>query len=347
MTSPTRPIETERLSRSITFRRGTPQDEADTFDVMRRAMGSDMSWSHHVRARRHLRASPNSSYWVAEDTPRFGRSRIVGYAHSIVRDHVWQLTEFFVLPSFQRQGIGSTLLRCCLQDGEEAGAEVRFILASYHPAADSLYIRMAECYPRLPMLLLAGQFEALQLIERASSILDTVYPPSEGSSFDENAGEPLLAEPILPTPAHLALLNQLDQAVLGYTRPPEHLHWIAETGGPEGAARLFRRTVSPHAGEPVGYAYCGPLSTGPFLSLDPADLPRMVLHVARIARIHLSRMGMAERFEPFLAIPGCNEVALRWLLNNGWRIVFQYLYMSSHPIPSIERYICHNPLHFF
>lgn len=346
MTSPTRPVEAERVSRSITFRRGTPEDEPDTFDVMRRAMGSDMSWSQHVRARRHLRSAPNSSYWVAEDTPRFGRSRIVGYAHSMVRDGVWQLTEFFVLTAYQRQGIGRTLLRCCLQDGEEAGASSRFILASYHPAADSLYIRLAGCFPRLPMLLLGGQAESLHPHQSHGPILDALAPPS--SSNHDSSEEPLLAEPIEANPVTLAMLDRLDRAILGYTRLPEHLHWIAETGGPEGAARLFRKAGGgAQAGEPVGYAYYGPLSTGPFLALNPADLPRMVLHVLHVARLHPHISGHLARVEPYLAIPGCNEVMLQWLLGCGWRIVFQYLYMSSHPVPKLEHYVCHNPLHFF
>src|SRR5438105_810688 len=82
--------------RGINLRRGTLDDEPATFDVMRRAVGLEMSWNEHLVARRHMRTSPHSSYWLAEETQRFGRTRVVAYAHSMVRDNVWHLTEFFV-----------------------------------------------------------------------------------------------------------------------------------------------------------------------------------------------------------------------------------------------------------
>ena len=76
------------LPRGIQLRRAGEGDEQATFDVMRRAMGHDMNWMHHHPMRRHLRVSPASSYWLAEETHRFGKPRIVGYAHSIVRERV-------------------------------------------------------------------------------------------------------------------------------------------------------------------------------------------------------------------------------------------------------------------
>src|SRR5579864_7719416 len=126
-----------------------------------------------------MNISPDSSYWLAEETQRFGRTRVVAYAHSMVRDNVWHLTEFFVYPTHQKQGIGGAILARCLEDGAQAGADTRFILASSHPAADALYIRQANCFPRVPMLLLSGPLLALQpLTAEHAPILDTVLPPT-------------------------------------------------------------------------------------------------------------------------------------------------------------------------
>ncbi|HEV2474134.1 MAG TPA: GNAT family N-acetyltransferase, partial [Chthonomonadales bacterium] len=153
------------LPRSISIRRGAAQDELAAFDVMRRAMGYEMSWQHHSETRQHLLTTPGSSFWVAEESSRFGSSRIVGYARSLVREQVWALTEFFVLPSSHRKGIGSALLRHCLEDGAELGADTQLVLASNHPSADGLYIRRAGCFPRMPMLLLSGPLSWLQTPE--------------------------------------------------------------------------------------------------------------------------------------------------------------------------------------
>ena len=98
----------------------------------------------------------------------------------------------------------------------------------------------------------------------------------------------------------------------------------------------------------VGYIYLGLTSSGPALARDPADLPAMV--VTAIARqqsaVRLAPdPGLARANEQYWAIAGTNEVMLRWLLQCGWQIVFQYLFMSSRPLGMLDRYICHNPLY--
>ena len=340
-----------RLPRSVTIRRGELDDEQATFEVMRRAMGFEMSWSQHLTARRHMRSSPHSSYWVAEDNPRVGRHRIVGYAHSMVRDHVWQLTEFFVLPTHHRIGIGSALLNLCLQDGDEAGAQSRFVLASHHPAANALYIRRARCLPRVPMVLLAGQVNALRLPLGTAPVIDSVAPPDPRNLQPAHAaidGKLLVAQPMLPEEHNLNEVNRLDLQVLGYTRTAEHRHWINETGGPDGNARIFRYTEGSHAGDFAGYCYYGRYSSGPALCYNPADLPRIIAHVLSLRRRPITGLtGLIDSAEPYWAIAGTNETVLNWMMNCGWNIVYHYLYMSSEPPQGLEQYVCHNPLHFF
>src|SRR5262249_41586062 len=160
------------------------------------------------------------------------------------------------------QGIGRALLARCLTDGAQSGAETRFILASQSGAADSLYVRMAGCFPRIPMLLLVGAVEKLRIAEdeENSPILEARTRSRVGIESSHNSVPgTLLAEPLLLTPETQAALDQLDRAIVGYARAPEHAHWVAEMGGPRGASRLFRRPPAPGGttGPIVGYVYIG------------------------------------------------------------------------------------------
>lgn len=338
-----------KLPRGITVRRGSADDESATFDVMRRTMNAEMVWANHAATRHHLRNSPQVSFWVAEEAPRFGSPRIVGYARSVVRDCVWSLTEFFVLPSQHHQGLGSALLAHCLADGAEAGADTHLVLASHHPDADSLYIRRAGCLPRLPMMLLAGPTTSLYLpAAEDAAIQDAVCPTLPSSPTGSSQSELLIAEPLVLTPEIQSTLDALDREIVGYARPTEHTLWAAEMGGPHGASRLFLRRRK-GGDQIVGYAYLGAHCSGPLLALDPQNQPRFFCHVTSVART-LQRGGFDLSFlhpaDQYCALGGNNAVMLHWLLHSGWQIVFQYLFMSSRPLGQLDRYVCHNPLYF-
>ena len=344
------------LSRGIHVRRGRVEDEFATFEVMRRTMGYEMVWTQHIAMRHHLRLSGGASFWVAEETPRFGAARVVGYARSVVREGVWSLTEFFVLPGHHRQGIGGVLLLRCLEDGATEGADTRLVLASHHPAADALYIRKAKCIPRIPMLLLAGSIGRLRADENASlNIFEKASRPDDeaGPLSLKETGSGLFAEPLLPESAIQNAILDLDRRIVGYGRPQEHLHWASQMGGLEGASRIFRRAVATPYGwapspEIAGYAYIGAESSGPVLAVDPADQPRMIAYVAELARKAAQTPGETWPWQPveqYWAVPGTNEVVLKWLLDRGWQIVFQYLFMCTRPMGEFDRYVCCNPLY--
>ena len=343
-----------RLPRGVGLRRARSEDEAAAFDIMRRAMGHDMNWTHHANTRRHLRNAPHSSFWLAEEMPRFGRARPVGYAHSIVRDGVWCLTEFFVLPTHHRQGIGRALLSRCLADGDAAGADTRLVLASPHASADALYMRRAGCFPRVPMLLLSGPAANLQMLpsDMQVTIADDILPANNAANLPDGSfgwRDPLAlrirAHPLVLTPDVQREMDILDRQTVGYARAPEHHLWSEEMGGAMGAARLF---YDQDTGQMVGYAYFGPHSSGPALASSPALLPHLIAHVMRVSR-HYERSTQGghlfEPADPYWAVAGTNEIMLRWLLDCGWQIVFQYLFMSTRPLGQLDRYACHNPLY--
>lgn len=351
-------VKRSTLPRHISVRRGTIDDEYATFEVMRRTMGHEMAWTHHAPARHHLQHTACSSFWVAEEKQRFTSARIVGYARSVVREGVWSLTEFFVLPGHHRQGIGGALLARCREEGEGFGADTRLILASQHSGADSLYVRKLDCFPRLPMMMLVGPLSKLRAPEDGDCvILETALPFVDAAQSRRAAnaiGDLLRAEPLVLTSEAAAAIDALDRRIVGYARPLEHAFWSREMGGVSGASRLFRRVHrspdgSEQAGKIVGYAYIGYHSSGPALSDDPHDLPHMLAHVSALSLALAnadSELDIVHPLEQYWTLAGSNEVTLRWLLECGWQIVFHYLFMSSRPLGSFDRYVGYNPLYF-
>jgi GNAT superfamily N-acetyltransferase len=331
---------------TVRLRRGGEDDEFQTFEVMRRAMGFSMDWKAHEPTRHHLRTTEKSSFWVAEESPRWGRKRIVGYARSLVREGFWNLNEFFLTPEHQRHGIGGGLLAQCLEDGLRQGAHTRFVLASQHFGADALYMRRAGCFARVPMLLIVGSLAALPLPPQEESVIhDAVLPQLRPalSGFSSSlfaVAEPLRADPILLTPDVQAEIDALDREYVGYARPLEHALWAQEMGGAGGAARIFRRASDGKNGKIIGYGYLGEKASGPIFAVDPNDLPRMTAHLALLHRTLKPREThlFTVTADHYFALTGTNETMLRWLLDCGWRISYHYLLMSSREFGQFAHY---------
>ena len=124
----------------IIYRRGTLDDSQNTFDVFRQSIMElgkrlnampisggynpqviDNLWARRQPLFDHL-ARTSDNFWVAEQD-----GKVIGFARSILRNGVRQLTEFFVLPEHQSAGVGRELLsRAFPVDG----ADHRFILAT-------------------------------------------------------------------------------------------------------------------------------------------------------------------------------------------------------------------------
>jgi len=179
-----------------------------------------------------------AEFWVAEDvdgTP-------MGYARSIDRDGVFELTEFFVRPGTQSRGVGSDLLSRAFPPGR---GDLRLAIATTDIRALARYLR-SDVLPRFPVLTFTGESREVA--------------PVDGLDF-----EPLDLE------RDLGAVNAVDDAVLGHRREVDH-HWLAEDR--EGYRYL-------DGGRMVGYGYVGRPERGgggPFAVLEPADLPAVLLH---------------------------------------------------------------------
>jgi GNAT superfamily N-acetyltransferase len=234
----------------VSFRPGTPADTRTCFeifeisvdDLARRTGGSANATSGDPAAfeiRRplfdHL-AATSDQWWVAEDDT----GRAIGYARSIVRDGVRELTEFFVLPDAQSAGVGRGLLERAFP---ASGTRHRAIVATIDPRAIARYLQTG-LEARLPMIGLEGlPRNEVHETDLDKQIIDPADPP-------------------------LAALAEIDRKTVGFQRDADH-RWLAT----QRAGILYRR-----AGDAVGYGYhpSRPAWGGPYAALEPTDVPLLL-----------------------------------------------------------------------
>ena len=233
----------------ITFRPGSPADSRLLFDIFEAAIddlgvrmqasanstaGDPAAWERRRPLFEHLAATADHQ-WIAEDD-----GRAVGYARSILRDGVRELTEFFVLPGAQSSGVGRELLERAFPT---EGARHRTLIATFDVRAVARYLR-AGLDGRVPIFALSRAPQAV--------------------SVDSD----LRAEPLVTDEATLARLATIDRALLGYRRDVDH-RWFAR----ERRGQVYRRGADIVA---YGYAPFAVGWGGPYGALDAADLPRLL-----------------------------------------------------------------------
>ena len=178
------------------------------------------------------------------------------------------------------------------------------------------------------------------------SIIATGYPAAMGRYYraDTVARFPFLTlarapetveqdGPLIPTalaeePDPSGAIAAIEGVVLGFPRTPAEVALLLE----QREAYLYRR------GDAVtGYAFVGLGGAGPIAALDPVDLPGILRHVeTRAAAIGVESLE--------LEVPSVNAVAVRHLLERGFRINpwINYL-MSNRPFGQFDRFIGFSP----
>lgn len=242
----------------ISYRPGTLEDSAAAFQIFVASIsdlgtrtgtqgitgGDDPDvvaqlWENRRSLFEHL-ARTADQFWIAE---RDGA--VVGYARSILRNSVRELTEFFVLPGQQSAGIGRELLARVFS---RAGVANRSIVATIDTRALARYLK-AGVTVRFPICHLSRAPEPVAM------------PAAD-----------LTITPISDSPLALAALASIDAPVLGYRRDVDHSWLLKDRQG-----FLYARD-----GKTVGYGYVG-YRSGPFALLDAADFPAVLAHAESIA----------------------------------------------------------------
>ena len=214
--------------------------------------GTAAEWWQSSEALNRLLVEEAAEWWVAVE-PTAGR--LVGFARSIERDGLFELTEFFVLPDQQSKGIGRALIERAFPAGR---GDVRSIIATSDVRAQARYYT-AGTVARFPLYTMAGA-------PNASA------PPND-----------LTAESI--GGAHtIAAQREIERHVLGYRRSDTELRWLLDRRH----GHVYRR-----ADRSVGFSFLGRDGTGPMAALDPSDLPAILLHTEDVARsIGLERIEL-------------------------------------------------------
>lgn len=230
------------------IRRGTAGDSEPCFRVflesvvdLSRRIGSpweanpEQVWARFEPIYRRL-GDHAAEWWVAEAAD----GELIGYARSVARGGLFELTEFFVRPQRQSAGIGRRLLELAFPPDR---GEVRVIIATPDLRALSRYYR-AGTVARFPIVSLTG-------------------PPGVG---DEPAG----LEVVRASTDDIPALAEVERTVLEFDRGPDDLAWLLE----QREGYLYRRD-----GQAIGLGFIGRSGTGPIATLDPADQVPILLHL--------------------------------------------------------------------
>lgn len=237
----------------LVLRRATPADSRACFDVFLPAireltarLGSpwepdaEQLWPRLEPMYEHL-AEHSAEWWVAEQP---GGDALAGYARSVERGGLFELSEFFVHPGRQSAGLGRALLERAFPLGR---GEVRAIIATTDVRALRRY-HAAGCFARFPIAALEG-------------------PPAADAPLDPGL------EIVPAGAADVPTLRRIEAEVLEFERGAMFDFLLADRRG-----YLYRRD-----GRDAGFAFVGERGIGPIAALDPADQPGMLSHVERIS----------------------------------------------------------------
>jgi GNAT superfamily N-acetyltransferase len=233
----------------INLRRGTVDDSRAAFDLSIAAMSDlfarqgnawrldpEAFWTGLQPILVHL-AKTAAEWWVAIDE---ADGSMVGYARSVERGGLFELSEVFVRPDRQSAGIGRQLIDRAFPAGR---GDVRVIIATTDVRALARYYR-AGTVVRFPIASMSGPAR-----------------PAEPES-------PRDLEVFPATLDNVAELADIETAVVGHPRDADYLWLIEHREG-----HLYRRD-----GRAVGFAFVSPGGSGPIATLEPADQVPILLH---------------------------------------------------------------------
>ena len=247
-------------------------------------------------------------YWIAEQN-----GEVLGYARSVLRDNVRELTEFFVSPNAQSDGIGRELLARALPPG----ASRTFIMATLDLRAQALYHKFGT-YQSCAVY---SFYKKRKHLMPAPPVEPATDAAAEGSDRDPLTIVPITAEDI-------PRLARLDKAIHGHTRDQDHAWFMTQRTG----------FLLLHGDRAVGYGYAGNPFSGPFVMLNTADFP--------VALAYAEEIAMTQGFDSFgVDVPMLNRTAIKYLLERGYKMSpFFCFYMSDQQPLHPEKTIITGPM---
>jgi GNAT superfamily N-acetyltransferase len=251
-------------------------------------------------------------FWLAEDPDGLWvaehEDTIVGFGFSWMTEKFWCLSQLFVRPDTQGQGIGQALLSKTLTQAERNGATNRALITfAYNLASTGLYLKNGLC-PREPLYRMAAPAQTV-----AQNLTHAHYG----------------VMPIAPWPAPREWMAEIDKALLGFRRDLIHKFLLGDVA--ERAVRIER------GGRAAGYAYISAHGhVGPLAIAPGADVKAVVTMALRCALE--SGPSRASMF-----VPGPADRVMQALLALGFRIEEPYVLMASRPFGNWCNYLPRNP----
>jgi GNAT superfamily N-acetyltransferase len=271
-----------------------------------------------------------------------GREQVIGFGIAAQREHVWFLSQLYVLPHEQGKGIGRALLTQILpslgpQPADGTGAPEAAGARGATPTTDATDVGAAspaldgpDTRDRRPGVLAMctdsaqpvsnGLYARFGIVPRAP-VFNLVGTPSPSALARLPAG--IEAVPFGRRDPRAAL-ESIDRAVLGYPRAADHAYLRAT-----GRTGFVYQTDD---GEPIGYGYSSEVGRfGPVALLDETVTAQVLGHLMTAIR---------PRGATSAWVPGANDRAMVALLRAGLRIEgFPALLCWTRPFAQFDRYV--------
>ena len=250
--------------------------------------------------------------------------RVVGFGIAVQREHVWFLSQLYVLPEEQGRGVGRALLTRILPSVDAAEDDTRpGVLAtctdSAQPVSNGLYGRFG-IVPRMPVFNLVGRpTDRSSLPALPEGIAAVPFGNAEGPIAGEQARSSAFASASTTT-----AIEAIDRAVLGYAHGADHAYLRAS-----GRTGFVYRTSG---GEAVGYGYSSAAGRfGPVALLDETLTAPVLAHLLT---------AIEPRGATSAWVPGANDRAMVAMLRAGLKIEgFPALLCWTRPFAEFERYM--------
>jgi len=241
----------------------------------------------------------SDGFWIAE----VGED-LAGIGLSWVRGPLWYLAHLFVSPDHQGLNVGRSLLDKTFEHRSSVPITNRALMTfAYNPVSISLYTRYGM-YAREPLYSMEAPREQIPKHD-----LDLKVKPEKINDFQ----------------AHRKALSEIDLKNTGYVRDKNHefLHSL-----PTVQCYLFMVDK-----ELVGYSYAWKNGRiGPLAALSHSTFKDIVRYSIGLAA------GSDAQYVGML-VTGSNETLMKIALENKMRIVDNYLFMSSSPLPNFSNYV--------
>ena len=249
-------------------------------------------------ARVALASDPDGYFCAVEE------GELRGIVSALVRDRVWYLSMFFVLPGTQGRGVGRALLERALAFGEARRTEIRCTLATLDPRAQARYV-MAGMAPRWPIYRLDGDAAAVARL----AVRVGLEAGDRALPCDPGAAEKLTAEVFCPG------------------RGDDLAHCRSDGGESVAIER---------GGQLAAFAYRRGGQIGPAAGRDETSFLRAVAAAATA--------GAGEGGSVTMRVPGACASLLESLVGCGFRIGAPTLFMASRLFGRPELYLPSGPI---